>query len=72
MFVTLEPCAHKGSNGTSCADLISDSGIKEIFISNLDPDLRTSGKGLKILKKGREETLNLKVGEIEKNKCIST
>ena len=53
LFVTLEPCAHKGSNGTSCADLISNSGIKEIFISNLDPDLRTSGKGLKILKKSK-------------------
>ena len=51
LFVTLEPCAHKGSNGTSCADLISVSGIKEIFISNLDPDLRTYGNGLKILEK---------------------
>ena len=53
LFVTLEPCAHKGSNGTSCANLISNSGIKEIFISNLDPDLRTSGKGIKILKKSK-------------------
>ena len=51
LFLTLEPCAHKGKNGTSCADLISNSGIKEIFISNLDPDLRTCGKGLDILKK---------------------
>jgi diaminohydroxyphosphoribosylaminopyrimidine deaminase/5-amino-6-(5-phosphoribosylamino)uracil reductase len=51
LFVTLEPCAHKGKNGTSCADLISNSGIKEVFISNYDPDLRTSGNGVKILKK---------------------
>ena len=53
LFVTLEPCAHEGSNGSSCADLISNSGIKEIFISNLDPDLRTCGKGIKILKKSK-------------------
>ena len=53
LFVTLEPCAHKGGNGTSCADLISKSGIKEIFISNHDPDPRTCGKGLEILRKSK-------------------
>ena len=51
LFVTLEPCAHRGKNGTSCADLISNSGIKEVFISNLDPDIRTFGKGVEILRK---------------------
>ena len=50
LFVTLEPCAHKGKNGTSCADLISKSGISEVYVSNKDPDLRTSGKGLEILR----------------------
>ena len=53
LFVTLEPCAHKGKNGTSCAELISNSGIKEVFISNYDPDLRTSGKGIEILRKSK-------------------
>ncbi len=53
LFVTLEPCAHKGVNGISCADLISKSGIKEIYVSNLDPDLRTSGKGFEVLRKSR-------------------
>ena len=53
LFITLEPCAHKGINGTSCAELISKSGIKEVFVSNLDPDLRTSGQGLEILRKSK-------------------
>ncbi len=53
LFITLEPCAHKGINGTSCAELISKSGIKEVFISNYDPDLRTSGQGLEILRKSK-------------------
>ena len=53
LFVTLEPCAHKGKNGTSCAELISNSGIKEVFISNYDPDLRTCGKGIGILRKSK-------------------
>ena len=51
LFVTLEPCAHNRESSTSCAKLISNSGIKEVFISNYDPDLRTSGKGIEILKK---------------------
>jgi len=53
LYVTLEPCAHKGKNGTSCAELISNSGIKEVYISNYDPDLRTSGKGIEILRKSK-------------------
>tara|TARA_B100001093_G_scaffold5316_1_gene5400 strand:+ start:153 stop:1223 length:1071 start_codon:yes stop_codon:yes gene_type:complete len=51
MYVTLEPCAHKNLNGKSCAELISNSGISEVFISCIDPDSRTSNKGIKILKK---------------------
>ena len=53
LFVTLEPCAHRGKNGTSCANLISNSGIKEVFISNYDPDSRTAGKGIEILRKSK-------------------
>ena len=51
MYVTLEPCYHKGKNGYSCLDLIIKSGIKKIFISCLDPDPRTSGKSVSYLKK---------------------
>ncbi len=51
LFVTLEPCAHKGQNGLSCAELIVKSGIKEVFISNIDPNEKTRGKGIEILKK---------------------
>ena len=51
MYVTLEPCAHKNSTGMSCAKLIAKSGISEIFISCIDPDPRTAGKGITILEK---------------------
>ena len=53
MYVTLEPCAHKNLTGMSCANLIAESGISEIFISCIDPDPRTAGKGVTILKKGK-------------------
>ena len=44
IYVTLEPCSHKNTNGKSCADLIIESGISEVFISCVDPDPRTNGK----------------------------
>ena len=51
MYVTLEPCAHKNNKGLSCAEQIHKSGIKEVFVSCIDPDPRTNNKGIKYLKK---------------------
>ncbi|MDC3172287.1 bifunctional diaminohydroxyphosphoribosylaminopyrimidine deaminase/5-amino-6-(5-phosphoribosylamino)uracil reductase RibD [Alphaproteobacteria bacterium] len=53
MYVTLEPCAHKNLTGMSCAKLIVESGISEIYVSCFDPDPRTAGKGIKILEKNK-------------------
>ena len=53
MYVTLEPCAHKNKNGVSCAEQIYKSGIKEVFVSCIDPDNRTNRKGIDFLKKKR-------------------
>ena len=52
MYVTLEPCFHSSKNG-SCADQILRSGIKEIFISAADPDIRTNKKSINKLKKNK-------------------
>jgi len=49
-FVTLEPCAHTTTT-PSCAELLVKSGVKKVYISILDPDKRTAGKGVKLLKK---------------------
>ena len=46
MYVTLEPCFHSSKDG-SCTDQILRSGIKEIFISAADPDVRTNFKSIK-------------------------
>ena len=51
MYVTLEPCAHKNNSDLSCAEKICKSGIKEVFVSCVDPDPRTNYKGIKLLKK---------------------
>jgi len=57
-LVTLEPCAHKGQT-PSCAELLVNSGIKKVIISILDPDKRTAGKGIKLLK---DAGINVEVG----------
>ncbi len=63
MYVTLEPCFHSSKNG-SCTDQILRSGIKEIFISAADPDLRTNKKSINKLRKNKV-IVNL---GLEKNK----
>ena len=57
-LVTLEPCAHKDQT-PSCAELLVNSGIKKVIISILDPDKRTAGKGIKLLK---DAGINVEVG----------
>ena len=49
-IITLEPCAHINNN-LSCAQLIINSGIKHVVIPMLDPDERTNGKGVELLKR---------------------
>ena len=66
MYVTLEPCFHSSKNG-SCTDQILRSGIKEIFISAADPDIRTNYKSIKKLKKNN---VIVNVG-LEKNKTYN-
>ena len=50
MYVTLEPCSHKGKT-PPCADRIVKEGIKKVFIAMKDPNPLVSGKGINILEK---------------------
>lgn len=42
LFVTLEPCAHFGRT-PPCVDAIIETGVKEVFVAALDPNLVASG-----------------------------
>ena len=49
LYVTLEPCSHYGQT-PPCTKSIINSGIKKVFFSINDPDLRSYNKCSKLLK----------------------
>ena len=49
LYVTLEPCAHKGKT-PPCTDLIISSGIRRVFIASIDRFPSVNGKGIELLK----------------------
>ncbi|MBC5831543.1 bifunctional diaminohydroxyphosphoribosylaminopyrimidine deaminase/5-amino-6-(5-phosphoribosylamino)uracil reductase RibD [Vibrio metschnikovii] len=57
-FVTLEPCSFVGRT-PGCANTLAQSGIKDVVVAMLDPDVRNSGKGIEILK---QDGINVQVG----------
>lgn len=46
IYVTLEPCAHVSQRGPACADLLVAARPARVVAGTLDPDPRTSGKGM--------------------------
>ncbi len=51
LYTTLEPCAHASGRGPTCAALIPESGLARVVIGIEDPDPRTAGQGIAMLKK---------------------
>lgn len=50
VYVTLEPCAHHGRT-PPCADALVTAGVSRVFIAVGDPDPRTAGRGVGILRR---------------------
>ena len=71
LYVNLEPCCHRGKT-PPCVDRIISSGIKRVFVSIKDPDLRVAGKGIGLLENaGIEVNLGLCEDEaLELNKAF--
>lgn len=51
LYTTLEPCAHPSQRGPTCSNLIAEAGIAHVVYACLDPDTRTAGEGVAILKR---------------------
>ena len=49
IYVTLEPCAHKGNTG-SCAHALAKLPIKKVVYGLIDPNPETAGKGVEHLR----------------------
>jgi len=49
LYVNLEPCCHRGKT-PPCVERIISSGLKRVFVSIKDPDIRVAGRGIQILK----------------------
>ena len=50
LYTTLEPCAHASERGPTCAAIIPEAGIVRVVVGIKDPDARTAGKGIKMLR----------------------
>ena len=50
VYVTLEPCSFFGKT-PPCADLLAKHKVGSVFIANIDPNPKVSGKGIGILRK---------------------
>ena len=49
-YVTLEPCAHDSPRGPACAHLLREAGLARVVIGCEDPDPRTAGAGIALLR----------------------
>ena len=60
VYVTLEPCAHASDRGPACTDLLLKAMPARVVIGLKDPNPRTSGKGIRRLRRaGIEVTLGV-------------
>ncbi len=52
VYVNIEPCSHHGKT-PPCCDLLIQSKIKRVVISNIDPNPLVSGKGVERLRRNK-------------------
>jgi diaminohydroxyphosphoribosylaminopyrimidine deaminase/5-amino-6-(5-phosphoribosylamino)uracil reductase len=61
-YVTVEPCAKRGTGGASCADRLIDAGVARVLIAACDPHPYASGVGIERL---RAAGVHVEIGLME-------
>ena len=61
IYVTLEPCSHHGKTGP-CCNVIVENGIRDVYVSMLDPNKEVNGKGIDYLENAG---INVQCGILE-------
>lgn len=64
LYTTLEPCSHQGKT-PSCASLISDLGIKEVYVGSLDTNPIASAGNVLLQKSGIDVKSGILADECE-------
>ena len=49
-YITLEPCAHRSTGGTSCSDLLINAHVSRVVIATRDPHPMAAGVGIERLR----------------------
>lgn len=57
LYVTLEPCCHKGKRTPPCVDSIIREKVSRVVVSSLDPNPKVSGKGVSKLRRNGIEVI---------------
>lgn len=55
LYVTLEPCCHRGRTGP-CTEALIAAGVQHVFYGTVDPNPRVAGQGLERLRSAGIET----------------
>jgi diaminohydroxyphosphoribosylaminopyrimidine deaminase/5-amino-6-(5-phosphoribosylamino)uracil reductase len=62
LYVTLEPCCHKGKKTPPCLDTLLKYNWKSVVIGTVDPNPKVNGKSIEILK---QKGIGTKVGVLQ-------
>lgn len=57
LYTSLEPCAHRSARGPTCAEIIAETKLARVVIACRDPDPRTDGRGIAMMRAAGIEVL---------------